>query len=179
MADVGWISLSMRPWDDSWLEEDTELGKTFHELYLTNGSYRGGDGTKLAGAMNGDREDNPEKREIVLSGEMRGGSWEIKESNLLELLRDRGIAYILHGDAKYEWDGDEEWWHPGMEAPFVAVSGSEDRMLDRPTFDGFMNDAVVGTTGYGHLAEKIIEFFSANPYAWNPDPDYTPNLKAE
>lgn len=177
MADVAWVTLSIRPWDDAWLAEDDALAEAFRQLDLTSGGYRGGDGRELAGAMNGSRDDNEEIREVTLSGEMRGGSWEIKsESNLLEALRARGIAYILRGDAKYDWDGDEEWWHPGMDAPFVAAAGAETRYLDKATFDRLAADEYGSSED---LASLVHGFFEADPYAWVAPPGYVPTLNPD
>lgn len=35
------------------------------------------------------------------------------------LLMEKGIAYSRYSDGKYEYDGDEAHWRPGMEAPRV------------------------------------------------------------
>src|ERR1041385_8620674 len=135
MADVAWVTLTIWPWDDAWLAEDDELRAAFAELELvdTVGSDEG-TALELVGGMNG-QADYDDQHRMVISGEMRGGSYEIREeSNLLELLQERGIAYHLVGDAKFEWVGDEIWWHPGREKPFDAVHGNEGRFLDEGAF---------------------------------------------
>jgi hypothetical protein len=133
MAEVAWMNLEIWPWDDAWLAQDPELRKAFDELGLVRQKHTNGE--ELGGAMNGDRDEHNDR--TVISGEMRGASWEIRdESNLLELLQERGIAYVIVGDAKYEWDGDEQWWHPGMREPFAAVHCSGvGRVLDKHTYE--------------------------------------------
>ena len=131
MGDVAWVTLTLWPWQDAWLNEDPELYLEFRSHGLAD---RHSGSPMLEGAMNGDRADYPETAEaparVVIAGEMSGGSYELREdSNLLELLQDRGIAFCLVGDAKYEWDGDEIWWHPGMEKPFQATANESGRVL--------------------------------------------------
>jgi hypothetical protein len=73
--------------------------------------------------------------ELTITGEMRGGSWQLREdTSLLETLRSRNIAYHLMGEAKYEWDGDEIFWHPGMGKPFESAANESGRVLDEPTY---------------------------------------------
>lgn len=135
MADVAWVTLRIWPWRDEWLEQDEELAEAFADVDLL-------DEGKLVGAMNGnldvekdEKGPGPAFETVTLSGEMRGGSYEIRdESSILEALRERGIAFHLSGDAKYEWDGDEAWWHPGRDEIFYSVAGEGGRFLDKHEF---------------------------------------------
>lgn len=130
MADMGWASLTVWPWNDAWLAADEGLREAFEAAELSESE----DGLPvLVGGMNGSRTDSEGR--VVLEGEFRGGSYELHETMLLETLRDRRIAYHLVGDAKYEWDGDEEFWHPGMREPFGSLAGESGRFLDRQTFE--------------------------------------------
>lgn len=155
MADMAWITLRVWPWNDAWLAQDHELEAAFRGLDLVENGV-------LQGAMNGDRVDGESWRPqrepgvVVLSGEMRGGSYEIREtSDLLEVLRERGIAYHLTGDAKYEWDGDEEFWHPGMEEPFEATCGESGRFLTEGVWQTFKTLALGPAEKTAAIAVKI------------------------
>lgn len=145
MADVAWVSLTIWPWDESWLDADDELREEFDEAGLVDtlhGKMGEAISYALRPAMNGDidfrEEDCPDGRTVqvaVVSGEMRGGSYQIREeTSLLECLRERNIAFVLTGDAKYEWDGDECWWYPGRDEVFYSTAGEGGRFLDQGDF---------------------------------------------
>ena len=135
MADYAWVTLRIWPWQDAWLGEDEELFSAFDAADLIDGSKPWP--SRLCGAMNGDFDRDiddtgpgPTFEIVTISGEMRGGSWELREElNVLNVLRSRNIAFHLIGDAKYDWDGDETFWHPGMKQPFYASHANEGRYL--------------------------------------------------
>lgn len=135
MADYAWVSLRIWPWNDEWLAWDTELQQAFADVDLLENEFC------LKAASQGDIDVQVDDKGpvpfkiLMLSGEMKGGSYQIREeSTILECLQERNIAFYLSGDAKYDWDGDETWWYPGRDKVFSALAGESGRFLDESAF---------------------------------------------
>jgi hypothetical protein len=135
MADYAWVDLRIWPWENEWLDHDDELRQAFDDV----GLFREGSldcPTEGEIDFHADDKGPVPFRVAVLNGEMKGGSYEIREeSTILECLKERNIAFFLSGDAKYDWDGDETWWHPGRNETFSSTAGETGRFLNKWDFD--------------------------------------------
>ena len=56
--------------------------------------------------------------------EARWGASEIRDWGLPAKLRAAGLAYKLHDEPHYEWDGEHEDWVPGMDSPRLRSGDS-------------------------------------------------------
>jgi len=138
VADYAWVQLRIWPWQYAWLEQDDEFRGAFDEAGLLTFRNTYAAVPEIAPAMNGDVQDWNQNgfTTLVITGEMRGGSYELREDlALLDVLRERNIAWYLKGDAAYDWDGDEAFWHPGMSKPFHSAANESGRVLDNDEFE--------------------------------------------
>lgn len=138
LADYGWATFKVWPWKDEWLVHDDVLRTAFSSEGLAEfdqGRWH------LEPAADGevqrdidDRGPGPTFEIATLTGNMQGSSWQIIDSGILDVLRERRIAYWLIGDAAWDWDGDETFWHPGMRSPFFGAYNESGRVLDQSGF---------------------------------------------
>src|SRR5438128_11882390 len=105
MSDSAWGVLRLWPWDDKWLNDDESLGGEFVSEDLADVV---GGSLELTGAHDGERGED--EGCVVLSGRMG----DLRDTTLLEQLREREIAYVFTLESGDDWDGQESWWHPGM-----------------------------------------------------------------
>jgi hypothetical protein len=47
-------------------------------------------------------------------------------TNLIAFCRKHNLTYVLHADAKYEYDAELRWWKPGMDDERVCTSTQTD-----------------------------------------------------
>lgn len=100
--------------------------------------------------------DYPEQSITCIEGDASYGMIEDVEA----LLREREIPYSRYSDGKYEYDGDEAHWHPGMESPRVFPRlNNGGRVFSEADFREFMNRG----GGALELGAHIMEWFSFDP----------------
>lgn len=140
MADYGWASIRMWPWNDAWIATDEGLRDALRGLDLAvreNGVWELRPGTD-GDICNEELASDPVFVATTLSGSFRGGAWEIQESPLLDALTARGIAWCVDSDPAYDWDGDLIYWHPGMEERWQAPATTSSAVIDRSVYDAMV-----------------------------------------
>jgi hypothetical protein len=101
----------------------------------------------------------------VLEGEKSYGMAEDVEAFLTE----NGIAYSRFSDGKYDYDGDEAHWKPGMAAARVfPMLNNGGRVFSEADYRAFRDDP----NGSGDLAAYVHDWFSfRSPVEPTPQPD--------
>lgn len=94
--------------------------------------------------------------------------------NLLTLFQENDIAYVVTDDAKYEFEAEIVWWHPGMEKE-RHEQGSQDsgHVLTKQRLEELreratdLEDDEMGITREQVLGGLLDEFFE-DPWSWKP-----------
>jgi hypothetical protein len=149
MADNWYARCEIWPWEPEGLAEGDEKDELLTVVAAYPPPFTGDPGVK----------NDPERgRVLVLEDDQAtyGVAQFDQTDGIPELCRALGLAYLLFDDGRYEHDGSEETWEPGMEAPRVrARLASGTIALSADEFAGLAERA----GGDDELAQLVRVYF--------------------